>query len=71
MRILLACSYAYAKPMIFISSYGLPKNVMVIGKPWDPKPIGTTMEGKPTELYPDIVAGTGASDFTKAGSSIV
>jgi hypothetical protein len=36
--------------MIFISSYGLPKNVMVIGKPCDPKPIGTTMEGKPTEL---------------------
>ena len=38
LRSLLACSYAYAKPMIFFSSYGLPKNVMVIRKPCDPKP---------------------------------
>ena len=41
-----------------------------MGKPWDPKPIGRTMEGKPTEVLPDIVAGTGASDLTNSRSSI-
>ena len=41
-----------------------------MGKPCDPKPIGTTMEGKPTELYPAMMAGCSRVELTKVGSSI-
>ncbi len=43
---------------------------IVIGSPWLPKPIGTTIPGKPTESYPAKIDGCGRDDLTNVGSGI-